>query len=138
MLFRSNRKETILPRINPNFTAEQNPFLKLAPLGLKQIVLREAHHVLGDELFTSSLSNMGLIRLDDSLSEYIDRFEFALSTSDRIPLWLSMLSYKDHMNITLSSTIKEKLVEREFIRGLSAEIDGIVVYTNEIEEGGKQ
>ena len=137
-LHEANRKETILPRITPNVTAEQNPFLKLAPLGLKQIVLREAHHVLGDELFTSSLSNMGLIRLDDSLSEYIDRFEFALSTSDRIPLWLSMLSYKDHMNITFSSTIKEKLVEREFIRGLSAEIDGIVVYTNEIEEGGKQ
>ncbi len=132
----ANRKEAILPRINPNVSAEQNPFLKLAPRGLKQIVLRQAHHVLGDELFTSSLSNMGLIRLDDSLNDYIDRFEFALSTSDRIPLWLSMLSFKDSMNLTFSSTIKEKLVEREFIRGLSAEIDGIVVYTNENEEGG--
>ena len=126
--------ESLIARINPNVSSEKNPFLRAAPLSLKQLVLREAHHILGDNLFTASYSNLGVIRLDDSMQKHISGFDFGLSVSDLIPLNLSMCTYADRAFLTFSSGIKERDVERTFIRKLSAEGLEMQVFTSEPEE----
>ncbi len=114
-------RESLISRINPNVSSENNLLLRAAPLSLKQLVLRQAHHILGDNLFTASFSNLGMIRLDDSMEKHISGFDFGLSCSDLIPLNLSMCSFKDTAYMTFSSRIEERDVERAFVRKLSAE-----------------
>lgn len=127
---------SLIARINPNVSSEKNPLLRAAPLSLKQLVLRQAHHILGDNLFTASFSNLGIIRLDDSMQKHISGFDFGLSVSDLIPLNLSMCSYADSMFMTFSSGIMEHDVERAFIRRLSAEGISMRVFSSEPENGG--
>ena len=127
--------ESLIARINPNVSSEKNPLLRAAPLTLKQLVLRQAHHILGDNLFTASFSNLGIIRLDDSMQKHISGFDFGLSISDLIPLNLSMCSYTDRVFMTFSSGIMEHDVERTFIRRLSAEGLSLQVYTSGPEIG---
>ena len=128
--------ESLTARINPNVSSEKNPFLRAAPLTLKQLVLRQAHHILGDNLFTASFSNLGIIRLDDSMQKHISGFDFGLSVSDLVPLNLSMCSYTDRVFMTFSSGIMERDVERAFVRRLSAEGLSIEVFSSDPENGG--
>lgn len=111
-------REPLISRINPNVSSEKNPLLRAAPLSLKQLVLRQAHHILGDNLFTASFSNLGVIRLDDTMVRHIKNFDFGLSCSDAIPLNLSMLTYGNTVYMTFSSIVEERDVERIFIRKL--------------------
>ena len=113
------QREPLVARLNPNVSSEKNPLLRAAPLSLKQLVLRQAHHILGDNLFTASYSNMGIIRLDEPMERYIENFDFGLSCSDSIPLNLSMLTWGDTAYLTFSSIIEERDVERAFVRKLS-------------------
>ena len=128
--------ESLISRINPNVSSEKNLLLRAAPLSLKQLVLRQAHHILGDNLFTASFSNLGIIRLDDSMMKHISGFDFGLSVSDLIPLNLSMLSYNGRAFMTFSSGITERSVERAFIRKLSAEGIEMEVNSSDPEKGG--
>ncbi len=130
------RPESLISRINPNISSEKNPFLRAAPLSLKQLVLREAHHILGDNLFTASFSNLGVIRLDDSMRKHISGFDFGLSVSDGIPLNLSMCTYDDTVFMTFSSGIEERTVERSFARKLSGEGLTLRVFSSDPENGG--
>ena len=129
--------ESLTARINPNVSSEQNLLLRAAPLSLKQLVMRQAHHILGDDLFTASFSNLGQIRLDDSVSRHISAFDFGLSVSDLIPLNLSMLSFSDTLFMTFSSGIEEKDVERVFVRKLSEQGTDLTIYSSEAQNGGE-
>ncbi len=128
--------ESLISRINPNVSSEKNLLLRAAPLSLKQLVLRQAHHILGDNLFTASFSNLGIIRLDDSMMKHISGFDFGLSVSDLIPLNLSMCSYSGKIFMTFSSGIGERDVERVFIRKLSGEGVDMQVFSSDDEKGG--
>ena len=130
------QKEPLTARLNPNVSSEQNPFLRAAPLSIKQLVLRQAHHILGDNLFTASYSNLGIIRLDDSMCRHIKNFDFGLSCSDSIPLNLSMLTYEDTAYMTFSSNIEERDVERVFTRKLSDAGLDLLVRTSDSERRG--
>lgn len=130
-------RDALVPRLNPNVSSEKNPFLRAAPLSLKQLVLRQAHHILGDNLFTASYSNLGVIRLDDSIAKYINNFDFGLSCSDLIPLNLSMLSWEDTAYLTFSSIVEERDVERTFARKLNDAGLELQVWSSDPENGGK-
>ena len=130
------RPEALISRINPNVSSEKNPLLRAAPLSLKKLVLREAHHILGDNLFTASFSNLGVIHLDPSMEKHILGFDFGLSCSDLIPLNLSMCTYSGTAFMTFSSGIEERDVERTFARSLSASGIPLTVLTSDPKEGG--
>ena len=130
-------RESLISRLNPNVSSENNLLLRAAPLSLKQLVLRQAHHILGDNLFTASFSNLGIIRLDDSMEKHIRCFDFGLSCSDLVPLNLSMCSYRDAAFMTFSSRIRERSVEKAFVRKLSAEGMTPVIHTSSPREGSE-
>ncbi len=136
MLRASCIPENLVSRLNPNVSSEQNPLLRAAPLSLKQLVLREAHHILGDNLFTASFSNLGVIRLDDSMRKHIRGFDFGLSVSDLIPLNLSMCSFDDTVFMTFSSGVEERDVEKTFARKLSGEGLSLRVFSSDPGNGG--
>lgn len=128
-------RDALVPRLNPNVSSEKNPFLRAAPLSIKQLVLREAHHILGDNLFTASLSNLGIVRLDESMHKHIRNFDFGLSCSDSIPLNLSLLTWDDTAYMTFSSNVEERDVERTFVRKLSNDGLALQIWTSEKEKG---
>lgn len=113
-----NCKEIFLPRMNPNVSAESNPVMRAAPIQMKQVVLKQAHHIIGDNLFTCSFSNLGVVNVSPLMEPYIQRFDFGLSTSEKIPLNLSMCTFRDQISMTFSASIREKAIEKEFLRFL--------------------
>lgn len=126
------QREKILARMNPNVSFEKNAAIRAVPLDVKLAVIRQVHQMIGEDLFTCSLSNIGVIGIPDSMRPFIARFDFGLSTSDKIPVNCSVCSYKGIVSITFSSSIKETTLEKEFFRFLAK--DGLQV-TIETSEG---
>ena len=117
--------------MNPNVSFEKNAAIRAVPLDVKLAVIRQVHQMIGEDLFTCSLSNIGVIGIPDSMRPFIARFDFGLSTSDKIPVNCSVCSYKGIVSITFSSSIKETTLEKEFFRFLAKDGLQVTIETNE-------
>ena len=111
-----NTAKNMSARIYPNVRDEQNFFLKIAPLFLKNIVMRLVFLTVGERKSALSLSNLGVVKLPEGMAEYIDRFDFVLSVQSSAPYNAGVISYGDSLNINLIRNIKEPRLEKALYR----------------------
>ncbi len=124
-------QERILPRMNPNVNAEKNLLLRVAPLDMKQKVIKVVHKLVGEDLFTCSMSNFGVVILPESMEPYVSHFDFILSSSDRIGTNCAICSYKNELVISFSSVMQQREIEKAFFRFLAADNVPVRLVTTE-------
>ena len=123
-------KETFIEKISSNVAAERSTFMRLTPLFMKNIALRTAYNRYGERLVTSTLSNLGVIGLPESMKEYIKRFDFILGAPLLNKLSCAVCSFGDTMVVSFTSVMEETDIERFFFRTLSRQGQDIVIETN--------
>ena len=124
-------KKNMSARIYTNVKDEENMLLKLAPLFLKNIVMKIVFRLFGEKKSTLSLSNLGVVRLPDGMAEYIERFDFVLSVQSDAPYNAGVISFGDSMNISLIRDIVEPRLETELWRVLTEEGIHVKLESNE-------
>lgn len=122
--------EKFIEKISANVKAEKNILMRLAPLALKNVVLKTAFHVFGENLFTCALSNLGAVSVPDTMEEYIDRFEFVLGPPVMNLINCSVCSFRNDMIMTFTKVMYETDIERFFFRFLSGRGLKITIETN--------
>ena len=122
--------EKLIAKISANVKAEKNILMRLAPLVLKNVVLKSAFSAFGENLFTCSFSNLGAVLIPDAMEEYIDRFEFVLGPPVINLLNCSVCSFRNDMIMTFSKVMHETDIERFFFRFLSEKGLEITIETN--------
>ncbi len=105
-------------RIASNVRVERHKLLRATPLFVKNIVMKVAFYMVGDRKTSSSISNLGVVKLPPEMEDYIDRFDFLLGPLSRNRVVCAALSYKDTLYLNFTRTICESMVEREFFRFL--------------------
>lgn len=65
---------------------------------------------------TSTITNLGVLSVDDVYKPYIDKFHVVLSMSKGQYIKGSVISYNDTLVFTFSSAIRETFVQKEFFR----------------------
>lgn len=81
---------------------------------------------------TSTVTNLGIIKVDDLIKDYIDSFEVYVSTDK---MQISMCSYLDKLNISFTSIFDNMDIIKNFYRKLSSFGIDIIITTNKM--GGK-
>lgn len=109
---------------------ERNFLLRALPLFMKDWISPMVHARFGENLYTSSISNLGVISLDDELEKHVERFEFYPPPSIGNKIKAGVISYKDDMYITFGNLSNDRLVERMFFRRLVKEGVQIKIETN--------
>ena len=94
---------------------EHNYITRVVPLFLKKPTLRIAHHITNKEL-TTTLSNVGVVKMPPALDSYIDLFDVYVSTNN---LQLCICSYKDMLSINITSSFVITEVQKNFFRELT-------------------
>lgn len=122
--------EKLIEKISANVKAEKNILMRLAPLVLKNVVLKTAFNAFGETLFTSSLSNVGVVHIPDEMEEFIDRFEVVLGPPGKNMINCSVCSFSNDMIITFTKVMHETDIERFFFRFLSDKGLEIIIETN--------
>ena len=101
-------------RMAVNVASERNPLTRVMPLFIKKAVLAMIFRRVGETQFTSTLTNMGAVRVPAELARQVERFEVMLGPAYKNPLNCATVSFEDRLVVSFASTICETDVERRF------------------------
>ena len=105
-------------KISTNVRSETRKVLRLTPLFLKNIAMKLTFYRVGDRKSTTSISNLGLVRLPDEMARYVARMDFILGPLSVNKVVCGALTYNGTLVLNFTRTIKESVLEREFFRFL--------------------
>ena len=101
----------------PNVTSERNPFLKVVPLFLKNLIMRAVFDTIGERVASMTLSNLGKVELPEEMTPFVERVEFVLGPQSTCPYNASVTSWqgKTFINIVRNS-VEPRLEEKFFTK----------------------
>lgn len=123
------RDEYLMARANKMVSIQKWISARVLPLTIKNIGLRIIDHFTRT-MATTSLSNVGLVKLDKNIEKYIKEIN-VLTSTDKYQF--TVISIKDELMIGVSSIFKQNEIVKEFIRNL-AKISEVTVNSNEVDE----
>ncbi len=109
-------KEKLDKLIHDNVKNEKNFFIKIAPLFLKDIILRLVYVNVGENLQTVDLSNLGLVNLPKGVENYVKKITFAIAPTFSCGHQTGVIGYNGKLYITFSRNYTETYIEKNFIR----------------------
>ena len=119
--------------IATNVNDERNPFVRLIPLPIKNMVMKAIFDSVGEKKSCLSLSNIGRIQVPEIMSPYIKRFDFILGVQAAAPYNCGILSFKDTVYINFIRNIKDAELERHFFAVLQQLGVPVTVESNQNE-----
>lgn len=119
---------TLRSKFSGNVQTEKNIAMRIAPLVLKNIVLKTGFSLFGERITTSTLSNVGNIELPESMADMVERFDFLIGAPKQNAFNCAVISFKNTISISFSSIISENTVPKKFVdilvgRGLKVNIE---------------
>lgn len=111
--------------ITTNAATQSNPFIRVVPLFLKDIVVRSFYTRVQDKNSSAGLTNMGVMKTPENMKEHIERFDIYMGQPFSTRTNCAIISFGDILTINFASSIIEADVERYFFRKLVR--DGIHV-----------
>lgn len=115
-ILQGTTKEKLDQLIHDNVKSEKNFFIKIAPLFLKDLILRLVYVKVGENLQTVDMSNIGLISLPKDVEKYVEKITFAIAPTFSCGHQTGIVGYKDKLYVTFSRNYTETSLEKIFIR----------------------
>ncbi|MBO4980915.1 MAG: alcohol acetyltransferase [Lachnospiraceae bacterium] len=111
--------------ITTNAQTQRNPFIRVVPLFIKDLVVRMFYAKVQDQNSSAGLTNMGALKVPERMKPYIERFDIYMGQPFSNRTNCAVISFEDILTINFASSIIEADVERIFFRKLVQ--DGIHV-----------
>ena len=111
--------------ITTNYATRTNPAIRVAPLFIKDIVVRQYYRMVQDKNSSAGLTNMGVMKVSQEMKQHIERFDIYMGQPFSSRTNCAIISYEDILTINFASSIKEADVEKFFFQKLVQ--DGIHV-----------
>lgn len=111
--------------ITTNAQTQRNPLIRIVPLFIKDFVVRMFYAKVQDKNSSAGLTNMGALKVPESMKPYIERFDICMGQPFSSRTNCAVISFEDILTINFASSIMEADVERFFFRKLVQ--DGIHV-----------
>lgn len=122
-------KEHLENLFSYNVSNQMNIVARAVPLPLKNIAIKSVY-VSAALANTSTVTNLGNIRVEPQYEPYIDSFHAVLSMSQGQDLKGTVCSYGNSLTFTFSSRLEETHIQRRFFRTLTADGVDITIETN--------
>ena len=122
--------ENMEGRLNLLASFEHNVLARVAPLVLKDVVLRIAHDVSAMEN-TGALSNIGKIDMPSEFDPYIRLFDVFVSTNK---LQICMCSFRDNLTVSFTSPFVSSAIQKRFFRTFTDLGIPVEIATNSMDD----
>ncbi len=129
-------KEHMQKLIAYNVSNEKNKFLRLTPLFLKNLGIRLIYQ-RSSRAFTTTLSNLGLIRMLPAYEPFVESFHFIMGASLKQPFKCVVCSYGSQLIFTCSSAFADNRLQQAFFHHLEEDGVRLRVEGNGVYEGEK-
>jgi len=107
-------------QISRNVGSEMNPFVRFAPLFVKDIVTSSIYARFGEALHSGVLSNLGPVQVPPALEERLEGMYFDLSPNHVMKKACGVLSFKNQLVVSFSSVVESRELERIFFTHLTS------------------
>ncbi|MEA4965821.1 MAG: hypothetical protein VB055_08390 [Oscillospiraceae bacterium] len=105
-------------RIAANVMPQRLPLMKIAPLGVKNLVMRGVYAAIGERKGCLNISNLGSSSVPEAMRPYVARLEFIIGVQKTYPNNCSVASCGDVTCINMIRNIEEPTLERNFFSHL--------------------
>lgn len=95
-----------------NVALELNPVIKVIPRVLKNLAIAFVYSNFGENLYSTTLSNLGPVQLPGPMRDEVSHADFVLGSNRMNYTNCTMVSFEDTMRITFSRTIRETRLEK--------------------------
>lgn len=119
-------KERLHKMVSQNVHEEKMLITRIAPNFLKTPVMKICYNMFGDKKYTSTLTNIGLLKLPEPLENLVDRFDCVLGGGVGLnALGCAVIGFKNKLTVSISSVTKDTSVQDCFFSTIIK--DGITV-----------
>ncbi len=101
-------------RVAVNIRTERNPLVRIMPLLLKNRVISLGYKLSGPAIFTSVLTNLGVVDVPPEMAAHVEMFDFNLGPSEITNTNCAVLGYNGQLRINFARVIEEPTVEHAF------------------------
>lgn len=105
-------------QITRNMKGELSIINRLFPLHFKNLILPSIYKIMGENNYTSGFSNLGQVKLPESMASHVRSFDFYSPPSTGNKVKCTALSYGDELRVSFGSLIEETELERLFFTSL--------------------
>ena len=123
-------KEKLLERVNRMMFFEKNWFCRFAPIHLKNLAINIGNLIAADKN-TTSVSNIGIIRLDEELEKYVEGLSVLTATTG---FQFILCTYGNDLCIGISSRFVQNDVIKNFCRFFSEKNLKVRIDVSEVEQ----
>ena len=123
-------KEYLANASNAIVRMSKNFVIRIMPLAIKNLAMRIGYSMLGDQIQTTSVSNLGVVGIPKSMEPYIENLHFDLGASYNITKNFGICSYKDKLNMSFCRSIIETGLERKFFKLLTDQGVNVEIMSN--------
>ncbi len=107
--------------------------VRAVPLAIKYPVANKIYGYLGDSIFSTVFSNLGIVKLPPALAEHIDSMDFALGTNVSHRVSSALITFGDTATFTISKMTLDPSFEETFLAllqkdGIPVTVEGSVQY----------
>lgn len=103
--------------------------IRLVPLFIKKLFIKFMG-VLVTKSSTTTLSNVGVVEINDNYKKYIDNILVLVMPGRIQKIKCTICSYEDKLNITLNSNINDKKFQKVFLELLQNDLKEIQIESN--------
>ena len=122
-------KDNLEKLFSYNVSNEKSMMIRAVPLFIKNIAMKMIYKSSA-RANTSTITNLGMIKIDEAYEEYIDKFHVVLSMSKGQNIKGGVCTYKDTLVFTFSSAVREAYIQKRFFRHLAEAGIEVSVETN--------
>ena len=105
--------------IGKNVQSEKNFLVRILPLFIKKPIIRFIYSQIGEILFTSTISNMGIVKLPKAASDNIKEYQAILGTTKLNRINLAVISIEDVICLSVTTKLKDNALVKDFFNRLS-------------------
>ncbi len=107
-------KKEMTKKITTNIRSERIPIVKILPLFIKNPIMKAVFAAVGEKKSCMSLSNLGLVKLPEEMTPYVERMDFVLGIQSTRHYNCGMITYGDTLAFNIIRNIEEPIFERHF------------------------
>jgi len=124
------KKENLAGRVVANTAAQNNKVFRSTPLFLKKLILKIGYVLLGEKTMTTSLTNLGIIKIPKGMDGHLDHFDFVSGGTLVNYLNCAIATCNNMINVIFSSRSEATDVQRTFFTFLAEQGINIEIQSN--------
>ncbi len=105
-------------KFTPNVRSERVKLLRIMPLFIKNFAMKLVYNAVGEKKSSICMSNLGVVKLPESMVKHIERIDFVLGVQAMSPVNCATITYNGKLIVNFVRTIKESDLERNFFTTL--------------------